>query len=139
MSEPITREEMYLAKAAGENVNIPEPITRKEQYLKKIAENGGSGGGSGGGGGSSGTMVVHANQTGTLDKTWQEIFDAMANGTSVYIGGAGETEVRYSVLVISALNDDGVYYLDIFDFSAGSSSNSAFATDSADGYPVYDA
>lgn len=45
MDEPITREEMFLAKAAGENVNIPEPITRKEQYLKAIAENGGSGGG----------------------------------------------------------------------------------------------
>lgn len=33
MDEPITREEMFLAKAAGEDVNIPEPITRKEQYL----------------------------------------------------------------------------------------------------------
>lgn len=133
MSEPITREEMFLAKAAGEDVNVPAPITRREKYLAKIAENGGGGGG----GGSSGTMIVHTDQTGTLDKTWQEIFDAMANGTSVYIGGASETAVRYSALVISAVNDDGFYYLDIFDFTANSSSDSAFATDSADGYPVY--
>lgn len=43
--EPITREEQFLAKAAGDNVNIPEPITREEVYLKRIAENGGGGGG----------------------------------------------------------------------------------------------
>ena len=42
--EPITRQEQYLAAAAGEyNGNLPTPITREEQYLKKIAE-GGSGG-----------------------------------------------------------------------------------------------
>lgn len=43
--EPITREETFLAKAAGQNVDVPEPVTRKEQFLKAIAENGGSGGG----------------------------------------------------------------------------------------------
>lgn len=37
MDEPITREEMFLAKAAGEDVNIPEPITREEMYLAKAA------------------------------------------------------------------------------------------------------
>lgn len=45
--EPITREEMFLAKAAGMDVNTPEPITRREMFLSKIS--GGSGGGSGGG------------------------------------------------------------------------------------------
>ena len=41
--EPITREEMYLAAAAGEySGELPEPKTRLEYYLKKIAENGGS-------------------------------------------------------------------------------------------------
>lgn len=45
MDEPITREEMFLAKAAGEDVNIPAPITRREKYLAKIAENGGGSGG----------------------------------------------------------------------------------------------
>lgn len=89
------------------------------------------------GGGSSGTMAVHIDQTGTLDKTWQEIFDAMANGTAAYIVYATESEVQYQWFVISAVNDDGVYFLDVFDFNLGSAGDSAFATDSADGYPVY--
>ena len=44
--EPITREEMFLAKAAGMDVNTPKPITRREMFLSKIS---GGGGGSGGG------------------------------------------------------------------------------------------
>lgn len=43
---PITREEMFLAKAAGQDVKTPEPITRKEMFLSKIS-GGGTGGGSG--------------------------------------------------------------------------------------------
>ena len=46
--EPITREEKYLAKAAGQSVEVPEPITRKEMFLDAVAK---SGGGSSGGGG----------------------------------------------------------------------------------------
>ena len=34
---PVTREEMYLAKIAGADVQIPAPVTRKEQYLAAIA------------------------------------------------------------------------------------------------------
>lgn len=41
-----SREESYLAKIAGENVEVPEnPESRSEYWLKKIAENGTSGGG----------------------------------------------------------------------------------------------
>jgi hypothetical protein len=39
---PITRKEMFLAKAAGQNVTTPEPITREEMFLSNIQ--GGSGG-----------------------------------------------------------------------------------------------
>ena len=45
LPEPLTREEMYLAKAAGQAVTTPDPITRKEMYLEAIAEGGGGGGG----------------------------------------------------------------------------------------------
>lgn len=38
---PITRKEMFLAKAAGQDVETPEPITREEIFLSKIG--GGSG------------------------------------------------------------------------------------------------
>ena len=47
LPEPITREEKYLAKAAGMTVpDLPEkPLTRVEEYLAAIAEGGGGGGG----------------------------------------------------------------------------------------------
>lgn len=49
--KPITRVEVYLANAGGEEVDIPEPITREEIYLKQICDNiAALGGGSGGGG-----------------------------------------------------------------------------------------
>ena len=34
---PITREEYFLARMAGEDVTMPEPITREEEYMKGIA------------------------------------------------------------------------------------------------------
>lgn len=43
--EPITREEKFLAKAGGQNVETLEPITRKEMFLDAIVKNGGGGGG----------------------------------------------------------------------------------------------
>lgn len=36
---PITREEMYLAAAAGQEVEVPKPITRKEMFLAKLVNN----------------------------------------------------------------------------------------------------
>lgn len=52
MSElnPITRKEMFLAAAAGQDIELPKPITRKEMFLAKIAEQANSGGGNSGGG-----------------------------------------------------------------------------------------
>lgn len=43
--KPITRQEIFLAKISGEDVQLPEPMTREEIYLKAIADNGGGGGG----------------------------------------------------------------------------------------------
>lgn len=42
LPEPITRDEKYLAAAAGMEVETPEPITRVEKYLSAIAEGAGS-------------------------------------------------------------------------------------------------
>ena len=39
---PITRKEMFLAKASGQNVQTPTPITREEYFLSKITGGGGS-------------------------------------------------------------------------------------------------
>ena len=40
--EPITRKELFLAKAAGMDVQTPEPITREEIFLSQISGGGGS-------------------------------------------------------------------------------------------------
>lgn len=37
---PITRKEMFLAKASGQNIQIPTPITREEIFLSKITGGG---------------------------------------------------------------------------------------------------
>lgn len=39
---PITRKEMFLAKASGQNIETPTPITREEIFLSKIKGGGGS-------------------------------------------------------------------------------------------------
>lgn len=83
---PITRKETFLAKAGGQNVVTPTPITREEIFLQAIIDNGGGGGGTGGG-------VLVVNATGdplTLDKTWNEIYDAMKTGSvAIEIEGDG--------------------------------------------------
>lgn len=39
---PITRKEMFLAKASGQNIETPTPITREEYFLSKIIGGGGT-------------------------------------------------------------------------------------------------
>lgn len=90
------------------------------------AEQSGSGGG-GGGGGSSDVLVVNIDENDTLDKTWQEIHDAMplavlcsnnsAEGVNSYfVRGVYVNGVNYVV----ATNDDN------------------YIATSSDGFPVLD-
>ena len=58
--EPITREETYLAKAAGQNVKTPEPITRVEHFLKNLIDHISQIGSGGGGGGSGSAESVQS-------------------------------------------------------------------------------
>ena len=44
LPNPESREEAFLAKAAGEDVELPKPASRKEEYLNAIAQGGGGGG-----------------------------------------------------------------------------------------------
>lgn len=59
---PITRKEMFLAKAAGQNIKTPEPITREEMFLSNIS-----------GGGTSGTTDERFKQL--VERTITEISD----------------------------------------------------------------
>lgn len=156
MPEPITREEVYLNAIAqntggGSAGAVPEPITREEHYLNQIVTNTAGGGG----GGSSlpavtsddngdvlavvdgawakatpsgGVLVVGADmQTGALDKTWQEIFDADFPVL--------DTRDEYShnwTPISDAGIDNGTYYVLV----GMGGSQVQFTTDSANGYPV---
>ena len=126
------------------------PISRIEQYLDQIEQNtaGGGGGGSGGGG----VFVVHSHydeNTGvtTLDKTWQEIWDALDAGqfptiVSAYSDEYGnEGDISY---INNLWSEDGACGLQSFApyYNAGDVTPviwgaSDYTTDSADGYPSY--
>lgn len=63
----------------------------------------------------------------TLNKTWQEIFNAMENGPVFFI--AGDEEEKFCGFVSSCYIDRGDYYVDI---SAGS----YYIANSENEYPV---
>ena len=78
---PITRKEMFLAKAAGQNIETPEPITREEMFLSKIS-------GGGGGGALVVTVLTRIDPDAggfvkTADKTKSEIKEAVMKGMTV--------------------------------------------------------
>lgn len=82
-----------------------------------------------GGGGSGGGGVVHVvlnGSTGTLDKTWQEIFDGDYVSAILYVG---ERKVQY--LIIGA-NHEESYNVECMD---GDTNVIVFTADSASGYP----
>lgn len=89
----------------------------------------------GGGGGSSGggVLVVHQDENGVLDKTWQEIHDAVL---SVLVINQG-----YAVFICHCMFISGhapvwlVTYANIDQEGTVSASN--YIANSADGYPAY--
>ena len=129
---PITRREVFLAAASGEQVETPEPITREEMYLKKIAEGGGgsslpdtpaedgtyalqntvsSGTGTlswASGGSSGGVLVVGVtveSDAATCNKTCKEMWDALKTGVVLLDGGT------FLYVVVNAINDSGYSFV----------------------------
>ena len=91
------------------------------------------------GGGTS--MIVRMNTEGVADKTWQEVYDALANGTSVYtLSLITDTETGMEAvthaLILMAVGGNGNYGASIMAISRdGSSVQTGFLiADSADGY-----
>ena len=70
--EPITRKEKFLAKAGGQNVELPNPVTREEMFLAAI-------------GGGKFVVYIMEDDNGNLvfDKTFEEIDAAMETQTVV--------------------------------------------------------
>lgn len=83
---PVTRKEMFLAAAGGQDVTTPTPVTREEVFLDAIAKGGGGGGSSGGG-----VLVVNVTETEsdthyiyTCDKTAGEILSALEEKAVIF-------------------------------------------------------
>lgn len=126
---PQSRSEQYLnAIATDDKSGLPEfPQSRMEQYLEVIAQNGGGGGGGGG------ALVVHADENGVLDKTWQEISDA---GVAL-INFERNCGILASIETPSRPGDNyGVTFAMFLFDGSGFDDPLTFATDSANGYPV---
>lgn len=152
---PITRVEMFLNAAAGNEQALPDPVTREEVFLKAIveAQSGGGGGlpsvsdadngkvltvvdgawspadsGSSGGG----VLVVHQNaDTGALDKTWQEIHDAPFS--VMYV--AGDEGSAHAPIVATEV-DGSDYRVFVLIKDGEVLGYLPAVTDSANGYPV---
>lgn len=136
---PLTRLEQFLAKIAGDDIELPEVKTRLEYWLKEISENGG-----GGGGGSSGLVVnvievppvdpedPEAESTYKLDKTAGEILTAIQNGMPVYLKEDYDVAFRYSAVDCCVCLPEGEDQRYQFIFY----SNQTFACDNEDDYPI---
>lgn len=126
---PITRKEMFLAAAGGQDVTTPTPITREEVFLDAIAKGGGGGGGTGG------VLVVNM-VNGTLDKTWQEIHDA---GFCVITFTANKTDTFLTVATITEGGGDKLgtpYQISAISDIGGSVGVFNFSANAADDYPT---
>ncbi len=82
--EPITREEKFMAMAAGEAVGELTPITRQEMFLKQIADSAGGGGGGGTDGEDGATFTPSVSEDGVLSWTNDK---GLQNPTPVNIMG----------------------------------------------------
>lgn len=75
------------------------------EVIALIKAFGGSGGGSSGGG----VLVVH-DTDGTLDKTWQEIHDAMESSLVVVLSNSTDTNLVTGVMYDSEQDDPYLVY-----------------------------
>lgn len=90
-----------------------------DETIAKIADAVSNGGGSG-----AGVLIVERDEDDTLNKTYQEIFDALP---MAYLAEIDETGKSFH-WIAGAFVDEDVYTIDI--------DGQYYGTDSADGYPA---
>lgn len=125
---PITRKEMFLASAGGQNVETPTPVTREEVFLDAIAKGGGGGGGSSGGG----VLVVNLTYDPEIegrvcDKTAGEIMAVADAGGSVAFKEAVENATYIEYLAFVEYSNGG--------YSFSGAYGSTYSATSASDYP----
>ena len=84
-------------------------------------------------------MIVHANGE-ALDKTWQEIYDAMKSGTPVMINEVveqGDYLFAGNYWVIQALFVNNSFKV-IADVANNTSDVTEYSANSSNGYPIYE-
>lgn len=113
---PNNREEHWLQGMVDGETTLT-PNKRREYWYKEIidAQSGGGGGG--------GALVLHENESGTLNKTWQEIYDAMKTGSVVI-----EVEDD-GIYPLASATIDGKYYV--------TAPCGEYVSDTTTGYPTY--
>ena len=123
LPNPESREESYLAKAAGvSGTQIPEkPLSRKEQYLNAIANNGGGGGG--------GINVVQTTGSSTTDVMSQKaVTDALASagGGAIHVLTSDDINYDYG----SGLNAIATWLLEpgLYEYRSGTTVPSVWLT-----------
>ena len=87
------------------------------------------------GGGSGGGVLVVTDTDGTLDKTWNEIYDAAENGIPTALRIVDENNILFKWIsaVFKESGDEDTFYVD---FGIEGVDFDEYATDSANGYPV---
>ena len=92
-----------------------------------------SAGGGGGSGGDSGVLKIGIDPlTETMDKTWQEIYDAVEAGK--YCFAVWPRDIGYGIFqVLFVGSQEGEYFV-VLDYSG---EQEEYRTNSANGYPVY--
>ena len=94
----------------------------------------------GGGGGSDGALIVHEDENGVLDKTWQEISDALKNSTVAIVFESPNIVSQTNVFMTGVLRNVATGNTDysVHTFDPAESSKVRYVTNSADDYPVMD-
>lgn len=124
---PNNREEHWLQGMVDGQTTL-EPNKRREYWYKEIVDAIGSGGGGGTGGGA---LVCTEDENATLDKTWQEIYDAYNAHKVVML--YVDNVVVYLTL-ISPKGGLNTHYRVTF---SNSSDSLKYVCDNVADYPVY--
>lgn len=127
---PNNREEHWLQGMVDGQTTL-EPNKRREYWYKEIVDAIGSGGG----GGTGGVLVANlGSQTNALDKTWNEINNALFAIIKYTEPVSGATSY-YNIATIGIF--DGQYVVASFEYDGEQIAMHGFAAESADGYPVF--
>ena len=120
---PKNRKEQWLEGLVQHETTLT-PKNRPEAWIKEIIDASG-----GGGGGTGGGVLIVNDVSGTLDKTWKEIYDATTGGKLCFIATHNAVFDLLGLITTIATDHDTQYGV--------AADNQEYATSTEDGYPVH--